>query len=106
MEPLSDQDRGPADLPANELWGLDVNDTEGHHIGRIDSIARTLDGPAQAIVRTARRPRRFIFVDLTQAILEGGAVIVPAVRGGGPAALARTEPPITLNWTLHLRRHA
>lgn len=106
MESLSDHDRGPADLPANELWGLDVHDTEGRPIGTIDSIARTIDGPAQAIVRTAPRPHRFIFIDLTHAVLEGGAVVVPAVRDFGPAALARTEPPLTVNWTLQLRRHA
>jgi sporulation protein YlmC with PRC-barrel domain len=76
MESLSIAYQDPASIPSSELWGRDVCDPDGHRVGTIDSITRTYRGRVQAIVRTGKRPQRFVFVNLDGAVIVDDAVIV------------------------------
>jgi hypothetical protein len=91
MELNFSPDHGLDALPASSLWGRDVYDSAGRRMGTIDSIVRNLGGPVKAIVRTARRPRRFIFVDLEGAVFDGESVVVASIATGDIASDAPPE---------------
>ena len=73
---------GPTSPPSSELWGLKVYDTDGRLLGTIDSTARAVGGPMRAIVNTPHGPRRFALVDVSQATVRNGVVLVTSVAGG------------------------
>lgn len=81
-----------ADLPASELWGRDVFDLAGQRMGTIDSIARSSWGPVNAIVRTARRPHRLVFVNLEGAVMDGETVVVASIAASNLVAEATSAP--------------
>jgi hypothetical protein len=103
MELRRQPEKGPQDVPASELWGRRVYDTQRLLIGTIDSITQTLGGSKRAIVQTSRRPRHFVFVELQDAVFEGEAVVVPA-PSRQPSG-AEGSPSVGMTWSAGARRH-
>src|ERR1700730_15693743 len=66
----------PGRAQSSQLWGRSVHDQMGRELRTIDSVVRTYDGAVRAIVRTKRRPRGFVFVDLGPAVFDGDVVVV------------------------------
>jgi hypothetical protein len=104
MELLRQPEQDPLDVPASELWGRQVCDTDGLLIGTIDSIVQTLGGTRRAIVQTSRRPRHFIFVELYDAVFQGEAMVVPALPRQHSGA--EGSPSVRLTWSAGARRHS
>jgi PRC-barrel domain len=96
---------GPWSAPSRDLWGREVYDSKGRHIGTVDSIARTYHGGARAIVRTrARGPRRFVFINLDEAEFDGDALIVPASSLPSPDNESGAGARPRIAWPVGLRR--
>jgi len=64
--------------PATALFGRDVVDGSGRHLGRVEMIVRLPDGERQAVVRSGLWRRRRTFVSLDGAVLVNGRVVVCA----------------------------
>lgn len=68
--------QAPWSVQSSQLWGRKVHDHQGRELGTIDSVVRTYGGAVRAIVRPNRRPRRFVFVDLREAVFDRKGVLV------------------------------
>jgi hypothetical protein len=74
--------------PAAALFGRDVVDAGGRHLGRVELIVRLPDGGRQAVLRHGFLRRRRCFVPLSGAALVGGRLIVR----GQPALILQLHP--------------
>jgi hypothetical protein len=73
---------------AAALFGRDVVDAGGQHLGRVELVVRLPDGERQAVVRTGFLRRRRCFVPLSGAAFVGGRIVVSS----RPAPILQLHP--------------